>query len=772
MYFKSKIFILLVSMLFWTTNAHAFNLSTSPNTKEQNNSVNNQNTHTLNTQQLQAMLQSQLSGQGSVDNISLDSIQQLQKIQSQTGQDFSAQNLLSQGFFGFNPNPPKITTENLNAQLKNKSPEQIMQMLQAGELGQLQMGSDTMYTIPPIVAQMQKMPSHAPASQKAEGADVQQSPSTLQSQAISPYSEAEKTHNANQVHKNPYSFASIVTGMQPIFTPSMVLNAPPLSQTHRNRNQQNTRQSTQDKTQNSIQNEVQDKVQHTTLNAQEFDANYNIVENYTMPMLYQAIPNTLVPDNAPLMESGRLMASSSTQAPYFLNAGKNTTNQQQNQQIIQENNTKQNFSEFQTQEIALTTHNTHPPVTTSKDAMNPLPINTTNNTLPPLTDRRAPHRGVAQDIGIPVLINEHTLDTKENRNTSQANLQNIPVQNPLNLTSIIPPDTNTPSSSPYSRNNPSTNLVQIVELDAVDTEKRTQIQETKSLESILDDLSLNDLGVRAKSGDSVAQYKLGIHYYLGTKVEKDIKTAFYWVENAANKGYAPAMVQMGRFYESAELGNVNLKKAGLWYKKAAEVEDAEGLFNLARFYDNGTIGRGEEARRLAMGYYRKSANMGHPEALYQLAKFYNTKEDATRDMGQAVQLYRNSAHLGFAPAQLELGILYELGNFLPQNDANAAAWYTKAALQGLDTAQYLLAGMFLEGRGVPKDMEKAIQLYEAAAFQNLVDAQFDLGILYITSDAPYFNQKKAELWFQKAADNGDMNAFDILQNIQNKNLKR
>ena len=288
----------------------------------------------------------------------------------------------------------------------------------------------------------------------------------------------------------------------------------------------------------------------------------------------------------------------------------------------------------------------------------------------------------------------------------------------------------------------------------------------KNLGDVINTLNINDLKVRAENGDAIAQHKLGLKYYDGIDVKKNKEKAIEWIKKSAALDYLPAFVSMGKLWENgAFFGEENPKNAANWYKRAARKGFADAMFCLALLYDKEKLGKGESSKRLAMGYYKEAANMDHPQALYNLALFYDTNDEATRDVGQAVQLYRKSAHLGYALAQLQVGLFYESGKILPKNDTFASAWYSKAAMQGLSEAQYLLAGMYQKGQGVPKDFKKAIQLYKASANQGFVDAQFNLGLLYIVDEGAFRDEKKGEKWLQKAADQGDVQALEILADL-------
>ncbi len=61
------------------------------------------------------------------------------------------------------------------------------------------------------------------------------------------------------------------------------------------------------------------------------------------------------------------------------------------------------------------------------------------------------------------------------------------------------------------------------------------------LASVLNQLNVNDLQIRAESGDVEAQYKLGLKYYNGTHVQKDTQKAQIWLEKAGKSGHAEAL---------------------------------------------------------------------------------------------------------------------------------------------------------------------------------------------------------------------------------------
>lgn len=269
-----------------------------------------------------------------------------------------------------------------------------------------------------------------------------------------------------------------------------------------------------------------------------------------------------------------------------------------------------------------------------------------------------------------------------------------------------------------------------------------------------------------KNDDEEAKILLSRAYFNGTAGHRDIDRAFKLMEENAKRGSTKAMIELGRMYE-ADSPRYNIMRSANCYRQAADYGNIEGKYCLGLLYYRGKFGQGDDALKHAIYAFRESAGKGHAPSMFELATMYEKGVGFAKDMGQAVQLYRKSAHLGYAPSQLQVGLLYENGILVPKNETLAAAWYVKAAEQSHPTAQYLLAGMYRQGIGVPKNLAQAKILYENAANFGLVDAQYDLGVFYLLK-TEYQNYRKAEYWLQKAADQNDTQAREILIQLQQK----
>lgn len=147
---------------------------------------------------------------------------------------------------------------------------------------------------------------------------------------------------------------------------------------------------------------------------------------------------------------------------------------------------------------------------------------------------------------------------------------------------------------------------------------------------------------KAKQGDAHAQTLVAISYAKGRGVRKDLQQAYFWYQQAAEQGYAPAQFNLGIMVEYCV--SQDKCQAMSWYQKAADQDYAPAQFIL------GVICESEvpSNESLAAIWYQKAAEQDHPAAQYAL------------------------------------GQLYADGRGVPQDDVLAKEWVDKATAQGYD----------------------------------------------------------------------------------------
>jgi TPR repeat protein len=91
----------------------------------------------------------------------------------------------------------------------------------------------------------------------------------------------------------------------------------------------------------------------------------------------------------------------------------------------------------------------------------------------------------------------------------------------------------------------------------------------------------------AESGDTAAQFDLGVMYDNGEGVPENTAEAVRWYRLAAEQGYALAQSNLGLMYSNGDGVPENDAEAVRWYRLAAEQGYPFAQFNLGRMYING-----------------------------------------------------------------------------------------------------------------------------------------------------------------------------------------
>jgi TPR repeat protein len=134
------------------------------------------------------------------------------------------------------------------------------------------------------------------------------------------------------------------------------------------------------------------------------------------------------------------------------------------------------------------------------------------------------------------------------------------------------------------------------------------------------DNSLKDLLVRAKSGETVAQFELGYKYYKGIDFQQDYLEAVYWLRLAVEQDYADAQAVLGQMYKNGEGVTQDYKEALFLLRKAADQNNPRAQFNLGVMY---YAAMGVKANdKTAAKYFRQASEQGHAEAQENLGTCY------------------------------------------------------------------------------------------------------------------------------------------------------
>jgi TPR repeat protein len=195
----------------------------------------------------------------------------------------------------------------------------------------------------------------------------------------------------------------------------------------------------------------------------------------------------------------------------------------------------------------------------------------------------------------------------------------------------------------------------------------------------------------AEVGNGDALFNLGVLAEDGLGELKNMPKAEALYASAANAGNFKAQYRLGLLYFVGTLLPRDVNKARLYLTQAAEHGDKDAKDMLSQLEQSAAA----------------------PTPLQQAELL-----GASGQHQQAVALYRSLADTGNATAQTRLAWAYEAGRGVTPDLQEAARRFELAAQAGNAEAQYALAVMLRTGRGRSVDLEQSAQWLDRAAAQN------------------------------------------------------
>ncbi len=286
------------------------------------------------------------------------------------------------------------------------------------------------------------------------------------------------------------------------------------------------------------------------------------------------------------------------------------------------------------------------------------------------------------------------------------------------------------------------------------TQDDNKVEKTKSQTEVkpvvnTDNTELAELKREANSGDSRAQYGLGMCYKLGDGVPVDDRKMVKYLTAAAKQGYEYAQYEMGRLYELGRGVAYDADKALYWYEKCFEKINSMPCTSPLKDYSKERIEILKSKTRVS----KKSGKDKREEYEYLFPFEAELKEDGKELLRQNVLL----AETGDVNAIHHVGVAYFYGYGIKQNREKGLILLRIAAQKGNPCTQYMLGKLYQNGGLVKPDCEKEKELFEMAAEHGDFDAQYELGGLYkkgiVYQDRTIVpkDTDKAKEWYKKAA---------------------
>jgi TPR repeat protein len=134
------------------------------------------------------------------------------------------------------------------------------------------------------------------------------------------------------------------------------------------------------------------------------------------------------------------------------------------------------------------------------------------------------------------------------------------------------------------------------------------------------------------------------------------------------------------FLQQAESGDSNAQyKLGLKYWTDATVDE---MMKENGIPPTNPVGRHNYFD--AVGWFRKAAEHGNEKAQDSLGEAYRDGKGTTQDYAVALKWFNKAVHAGMGSAEYDLGMLFENGWGVPKNYVTAQMWYILAALPPAD----------------------------------------------------------------------------------------
>lgn len=282
-------------------------------------------------------------------------------------------------------------------------------------------------------------------------------------------------------------------------------------------------------------------------------------------------------------------------------------------------------------------------------------------------------------------------------------------------------------------------------------------------------------------GFGMAAWRVGNAYENGIGVEKDIKKANEFYEEAYNNmlvlsknGDPEALGNLGSMFSNGNFVDENPEKAFSYYQESAETGYAFIQSNLANCY---LKGYGVE-KNIDEGikWLKKSSELGHPTAMLSLGNMYLNGEGITMNKSKGIELIKAAADKNYPYAFSKLGYLYYTGEGVTKDYQKSFSFTKKAVEFDEDNIVALenLAFAYKNGIGAKMDYFNAVKYYEKAYFKDTLRTLNLVNIAKLYKEGGYGIEQDEEMFLDycvRAVNNGDEDAkFLILKHYNEKGI--
>lgn len=264
----------------------------------------------------------------------------------------------------------------------------------------------------------------------------------------------------------------------------------------------------------------------------------------------------------------------------------------------------------------------------------------------------------------------------------------------------------------------------------------------------------SQLEENASQGDAKAQHNLAVKYLN----ERNYEKAFYWEQKAAEQGIGSAQCNLGLMYEMGWGTNVDDSTAVSWYLKAIENGSSDAYLNIASLYIK------NHNYEIAIPYLKIISEKGDIDAQSMLGSSYSHIGDYDSSI-----FWRNKAvEGGSVSAIFNYGIAYMKGYLGDIDYEKAIYWFERASERGHKLAPHNLSLAHYEAGKKAYEKNEWNTAFKhfliAATSENnpISDAMRLISACYRYGRGTDVNVNLASSWMQKAADNNNPQALELL----------
>ncbi|XMB67339.1 tetratricopeptide repeat protein [Mycoplasmatota bacterium zrk1] len=195
---------------------------------------------------------------------------------------------------------------------------------------------------------------------------------------------------------------------------------------------------------------------------------------------------------------------------------------------------------------------------------------------------------------------------------------------------------------------------------------------------------MEELRVKAQSGDKIAQEELGKCYYYGEGVGKSYGLAVKWYRKAAEQGMKYSQYALGYCYSKGQGVKESIEEAIYWYQKAGNNGEVNAQRELGDIYYHGD--GVEESYEEAVKWFNKAAHNGDDYSQFILGDCYSNGFGVEKSYDEAIKWFKLSAENQNSDAIEMLTEIYESGGdsqitdlelfLLKKKELESSSYYT------------------------------------------------------------------------------------------------